>query len=508
MPLATSPMRNQATCGVPAGWDSWRDSKDREGAEFRRQIASVMKANGWTSSPEGLSLLPGAEYGAFQREARPDFIVRVTFRWSESARDEEGVGLAGATAEVGVTYTPLDRLRWVLTGELSRDGVFDDIVDLASLPEGTYFALQTAADRDRSVSRLMELVDAHALPFALEHASVEGFLEAWQSTESDRLCEDSERVPALLGAAGRFDEARSALEHYLDIGGEVVSTRRYRRFARQLLRFLDAGGEVAEPSELPRPRFDLGPRPEPLGWQTIWTTWWDHRERDLAAASVRRRTSGHSRSELRSMLYEEVDRRGLVVRPSWIEAQLDMFQRPDLEAEWKSWSSGAKVLFKLGRHLVDVWHGEGPTRPPTWLEPPDRAGYPMRSSRERVTGVLPWEAARPWLDHVVESMPRHFRPEVGSLRGLLNVDVWLTWDSGSERPEPVLAVFLGDHRVGEIARKDEGAFLPVMEHAAERDEVPWTSAQLTFGYLNESGYLLEVPMPAADDEPTWPHLPR
>jgi hypothetical protein len=46
-----------------------------------------------------------------------------------------------------------------------------------------------------------------------------------------------------------------------------------------------------------------------------------------------------------------------------------------------------------------------------------------------------------------------------------------------------------------------------MEYAAERDELPWTPARLTFGYLNESGYLLEVPMPATEGEPIWPsHL--
>jgi len=489
---------------VPRRWDPWEEDGGGPAAEIRERLAVAMEERGWTADPDGRLAFPWALYGAFERAAYPDFVARVVLRPTGSTQ-VDGRTTSRITADVGVTYTPLDRLRWVLTGELSREGVFDDIVNVADLPSEIRYVDNDEAAMDRALSRLIELIDAHALAFALEHASVESLLEIWSATGTERtvhrpygkLDDEVERVPALLAAAGRLDEAGTALEHYLGAGGDLVTTRRYRRFARQLLRYLDANGEVADPSEPPRARFDPADRPE---WPGVWTTLRagrvNERERSRAAGSVRERAHGQSRQELRSMLNDEVERRHLEVSPSWIEMTLNEFQHPELGAKRSSWTSGLKVLFSFGRYMADVWHEGGHSELPAWLEPPDRAGYPMRSSHRRLTAVLPGEADRTWLDHVVESMPLHFRPGLEQLQGVLPVDVWLTWDAASDAADSILAVFLGDHRIGEIARKDVDDFRVVMERAAERDELPWTSAKLSFGYLNESGYLLEVPLPA------------
>lgn len=127
---------------------------------------------------------------------------------------------------MGVTYAPSNRLQWVLTGELSRDGVFKDVAKLAGFSAGIRYEEEDKAALDRAISRLINLVDANALSYAVEHASVEAMLEAWrptmtelkeESSEEEQVASNVQRVPVLLAAAGRFDEARTALDHYLDV---------------------------------------------------------------------------------------------------------------------------------------------------------------------------------------------------------------------------------------------------------------------------------------------------
>jgi len=202
------------------------------------------------------------------------------------------------------------------------------------------------------------------------------------------------------------------------------------------------------------------------------------------------------------MLNDEIDRHGIEAIPSFVEWKLDEFEQPELEAKLNSWTFKATALVDFGRTMVDslrdVRTGGRARQIPAWLEPPDRAGYPMRSASKHMTAVLPDKMDRPWLDRVVESVPMSFRTGVEPSRGMVRVDVWLEFDGEPAGDDPVLGVHLGDHRIGEIGRKDVAAYRVVMAHAAERDELPWTSARLCFRFLNESGYVLEVPLPAVD----------
>jgi len=138
----------------------------------------------------------------------------------------DGQKTSGVNADMGVTYAPSNRLQWVLTGELSRDGVFKDVAKLAGFSAGIRYEEEDKAALDRAISRLINLVDANALSYAVEHASVEAMLEAWrptmtelkeESSEEEQVASNVQRVPVLLAAAGRFDEARTALDHYLDV---------------------------------------------------------------------------------------------------------------------------------------------------------------------------------------------------------------------------------------------------------------------------------------------------
>lgn len=135
---------------------------------------------------------------------------------------------------------------------------------------------------------------------------------------------------------------------------------------------------------------------------------------------------------------------------------------------------------------------ERPNEPddePDWLEPPERAAYPVSSISPQWTPVELDPAAREWLERIKDSDPSH-------LAGSRNVEVWLTRDSGNPANPSCLAVHIGAERVGVLRADVEEQFRPVMEAAAERDEDPWTRGRLsaTSGSLP---FLLEVELPAA-----------
>jgi len=93
------------------------------------------------------------------------------------------------------------------------------------------------------------------------------------------------------------------------------------------------------------------------------------------------------------MLNDEIDRHGIEAIPSFVEWKLDEFEQPELEAKLNSWTFKATALVDFGRTMVDslrdVRTGGRARQIPAWLEPPDRAGYPMRSASKHMTAVLP-----------------------------------------------------------------------------------------------------------------------
>ncbi len=450
-------------------------------AQFLLRMTDELARHGWRLHPHGKGAIPWANLGVFEQTVRPDFVARVAFH-------TDSVG--GATAGVGVSFAPLERLRWLLTGDPGRDGIFRDLRGLVEPGMAASFEIKDRSGVDHAVVSLTALVDRYAIPFALGHASVEAFLADWQSKGSEFFDYESESVPALLAAAGRFDEARSALERYRSSGPQLASTRDYRRFARQLLRFLDANGQLPEPSEPPQWAFDPDARPERLD---IVETWRKTRGRKQAFEIGRDRAAGHSRDQLRSMLKEELDRRGLVERPPWIESHLDVLERPELAAKWQSNMTAVTALIEMGRRVVNTVR-EGLAKPPEWLEPPDRAGYPMLSAHKAWTAVVLDPAARPWLDRVFESTPVLVPPTSDLLPSFVRVDVWLEWDPPNGGASQ-LGVYAGEQRVGQIDQDAVEWYRTVMRRAAERDELPWTSADLTRGRIDWP-YLLEVPLPA------------
>ena len=75
-----------------------------------------------------------------------------------------------------------------------------------------------------------------------------------------------------------------------------------------------------------------------------------------------------------------------------------------------------------------------------------------------------------------------------------DVEVWLTWDAELPTPGSSLRVYIGAEPVGVLPADTAERFCPAMEAAAERDEDPWTTANLTISE-GEMPYVLEITVP-------------
>jgi hypothetical protein len=323
---------------------------------------------------------------------------------------------------------------------------------------------------------------------------------------------EAELIPALLAIAGRASEAREALADYIARGAEDIDRRAYRRFARQLTRRLDADGQLPYPSTPSRwpPPSSLRWKPQPA--RSFSEFFFDEDRKTKARAdqqarkealeAVRAAGEDQSRDELGARLEQELSERGLSTEPLLVERQVEM-----ILAEREPFGR-ARFALRTLKALKDSQASRGsplkqvierpnePVDEPDWLQPPDRAAYPVRSVSPQRTPVELDPAAREWLERIKDSDPGH-------LAGSRNVEVWLARGPGSSADASRLAVHIGAERVGVLRTDVEEQFRPVMEAAAERDEDPWTRGRLsaTSGSLP---FLLEVELPASipvDDPP-------
>ncbi len=360
------------------------------------------------------------------------------------------------------------------------------------------------ADIDRLVEALREGV---AVPFTGEASSwymslgidPDSSLGPLQSAEA-------ELIPALLALAGRRDEARQVLAQYASRDIEGIENRDYRRFARQLNRWLDANGKLLPPRTPPRwpppSSFKRAPRPPASFAEFFFDS--DRKEKVRSDSRARKeavdavRNAGHdkSREEIRALLERELSQRGLTMEPLLVERQVEVILA-DREPFGKT-RFAIRALKQLkdsqasrgqGGLLKQVGRQGRPQDEPDWLKPPDRAAYPVWSPGPRWTAVELDPAAHQWLTRIAESDP-------DSLAGGRWLEVWLTWTNAHADTDPRLAVHIGTEQVGKLGDDAEQHFRPVMTAAAERDEDPWTRGRLS-AISDSMPYLLEVELPAS-----------
>jgi hypothetical protein len=319
-------------------------------------------------------------------------------------------------------------------------------------------------------------VKEHVQSLGDEIASVEDLLSRLGGPGS--ACFDTRRA-AVLAAAGRYDEASTVLDR-LKPSPDAYTRPSRDRTARQLRRWIESRGDPAlipsEPPPDPHQQVDRG---------SIGDIWRQSRAREEAVKRVRANSSGKGRAELRAMLEQELAQRGLHESRIRIEATLDHLNDSSAEQLRNAVSALGRIglgVLKLVREkrLPDL-------RSPDWLEPPERAAYELPRSDRWIDVSLTTDAPS-WLDAVQAQIPSVF--------GVSTVRAWLSWAPEPRQDNSVLSVHLGNHQVGTIGPADARAFIPVMDAAAFREELPVVPASLARRSTNPR-YVVEVAAPEA-----------
>jgi hypothetical protein len=376
---------------------------------------------------------------------------------------------------VGIGYEPLRRLSSLLGDQfsasvLSRSATRPEDLELGGEDDDgdeeiEHVYLSVIGGREAvpgAVQKLAELVLAEAVPFAERFVSLDALLAELADPE-DRSCLDV-RVPALLGAAGRFDQALAALDRYHEPAGSNFVFRRERRSAYQLRRWATNRGD---PSLLPaRPPPDTFEHPRKR--QSLSQIRADSRARQQAVRAVQQQGRGRDRDALRQMLQEQLTSRGLTESPLWMERTLDhLWDTPAQQVRLAL--QGLTVLGRFGlgvakairdRELPDL-------STPDWLEPPDPAFYELPRAEKWIAIELDPDAYD-WLERVHAAA----RP----IAGIASVDSWLRWQPGNDRSR--IAVHIGERAVGTMPENVTPVYLDAMSAADFREELARVPSRL------------------------------
>jgi hypothetical protein len=393
---------------------------------------------------------------------------------------------------IGVAYVPLRKLRSLLGDrfdrvlgtstrwpddedwgeECEREG---DQAEQASLLE-----VGSAPEVAAATDTLSQLIFDRAVPYAEQYASLEALFAALNDDE-DRNWVDI-RVPALLAAAGRFDEAAAALDRHESPEDSDFFSRSDRRTAYQLRRWVSARGDASLlPLEPPPTRFDSRPRRRSLS-----EAWASSRAQRDAVEEVRQRGRGRDRDAVRAMLEEALARRGLTESPLWFETTLDHLW--DTPAERiRLGVQGLKALGRFGLGVAKAVreHELPDMSTPDWLEPPDPAYYEVPHG-DRWTLVSLEPGTESWLERVHQAARTR-------IFGIASVDAWLKPESDDSEPERI-GVYIGEHRVGAIPDDTVPAYLPTLKAATFREELPYVQARLA-RRGQPPRYMLELDLP-------------
>lgn len=309
--------------------------------QLRDAIAAQLAPAGWTPvtgrADDSMAL------AAFLRPLKGDFGATVEYHRAFSTPDRPPVQISQPL--FGVAYEPLRRLWPLLDDHEHLAALVEWPQDMPEEARMCRMEVETDAEVKPVAAQLAGLALAHASEFAERYTSVDAILEAHRDRheETDGL---DRVVPALLAAAGRLDDARSALARYRREADSPEECRRERRFVYQLTRWIDSGGDLSLlPSEPPPQRHDR-PERRPMAdrWREIRAR---HKAVEEAVTTVTAAGDGHSRSERRAMLESELARRGVSENPLWFEERLDQLDSTRAERA-RQGASALKTLGKFG----------------------------------------------------------------------------------------------------------------------------------------------------------------
>ncbi|HTB70374.1 MAG TPA: hypothetical protein VK707_05290 [Solirubrobacteraceae bacterium] len=456
--------------------------------QLRDELAASLAPAGWSPvAGEGDDSMVLAR---FVRPLAGEFAATAQYTRGLSTPDRPPVRITQPM--FGVAYEPLRRLWPLLEDHVQIAALTESVDDMPERARVCGMEVHTQADVAPVASQLAGLALERAVAFAERYTGVDALLEAHRDDESDAV---NMVVPALLAAAGRFEEARSALARYRREVDLPEESRRARRFVYQLTRWIDSGGDTGLlPSEPPPRRYERSER------GSVKEILHEAGARREAVDAVREKGSGRERAELRAMLESELAGRGAGMDPLAVEQAIDQLSTSHRERA-RQGAEALKTLGKIGLGVANVIRTrELPELPdmsvPDWLEPPARAVYAVPQSREpsrQWTAVQLDEGSAERLRRVHTAVPRLIKIVESA-----TFDAWLDW-APLQSEGGVLQVHLGEQRVGLLDEDAIATYSQVMEAAAQREELPCVAARLT--PIATAGYLLEVALPAPQYAP-------
>ncbi|HEY1486146.1 MAG TPA: hypothetical protein VGF84_08570, partial [Micromonosporaceae bacterium] len=200
-----------------------------------------------------------------------------------------------------------------------------------------------------------------------------------------------------------------------------------------------------------------------------------------ATDTVRVQARGKSVEELTMLLATAYAQRNIEVSAATLAstaATMRLQQQPFGRA--RSALRGLRMLTSLGTDTVNRAR-TGFVADPPWLQPPERASFPIAG--------IPGEEVAVTLDPAAAGVIGRILAEAPARYGfLVRVDVWFD-DHG-----PSLDAYIGEHRVGTVQPTDATAFDAVFAAAALFDEAPFVRGRIID--IEGTAVLLEVPRPA------------
>ena len=428
--------------------EAW-EAVNRALLQLNAAVAAGLEPHGWRRIDRGLQ-----PWAAFALPLGDGFWATIDLRIaSMKFPDPWPVPLdlrVGAGYEPATDLMPIVTLPWQVA-----------LVDESTPDSSTGLALNGPEDTDLTANTIIQRSRKQAVAFAEQYRSVDALDTTLAGTAS--APPDYEHVTlraVLLAAAGEHARARMALDGFRDGDLEETQKRVYRRFVRQLGRWLDAGGPPVPPleqtlSQLPAPP----PMPQAPSWADSRQR---SRDRQAALKAVRAGAHGKSREEITELFVSEYGRRGLEApSPSEISVVADMLEaegRPFGRSRQK-WKALTLLRGVVGDTVGAVRHGMDPN--PDWLQPPDEASYPIRATGGFAAVSLN-EDALPRLARASAEGRQHLGPHV-------LVDLWLKTSGGEEAGRVV--VHLGEAAVGTLPAHVAVKYAPEMTAAASMDEL-------------------------------------
>jgi hypothetical protein len=189
---------------------------------FIERTATAMVERGWEVDPAGLPDGTSIFFGNFRRPVGAEWLATVEFISESGPVDGVELRLSGPRrfhrfevtvgGEFGVRHLPTERLLRALEVRCEAD-VTRDLEDIFVEAGNDLPKMTDAHSVDQASLALVAAVEAHAMPFARQHADVDAAVAFIADGEQMNRSPEFEYlfVPALLAASGRHVDARTAL---------------------------------------------------------------------------------------------------------------------------------------------------------------------------------------------------------------------------------------------------------------------------------------------------------